>query len=334
MSDQGDADAAAVAALVAGDRRALARTITLLESTRPSDRVRADRVLAMLPVDVAAPASRIGISGAPGAGKSSFIDTFGMELLAQGHRVAVLAIDPSSARSGGSILGDKTRMARLSREPNAFIRPTPAQGLLGGVARHTRECMLVCEAAGFDVVLIETVGVGQSEVEVADLVDTVVVLLLAGGGDDLQGIKRGLLECTDIVVVPKADGEGRAAAMRAVATFQHALSFVPPRVAGWSQPVLACSALSGDGIAAVREAIWRHRAWLREDGQLEAQRAAQRLRWTESAAIELLRTEFHRDAEVASLMRDLTPALSNGSLAPDAAARQLVACFRGRPDPT
>ena len=226
----------------------LARAITLVESTRPDHRARARALVSAL-MPFAGHATRIGITGVPGVGKSTLIDRFGSNLTAAGHRVAVLAVDPSSARTGGSILGDKTRMARLATDENAFIRPSPASGTLGGVAARTREAMLVCEAAGFDVIIVETVGIGQSETAVADLTDVFVVLMLAGAGDELQGIKKGVLELADIVAVTKADGEGSGRAQAAAAQYQAALNILAPATAGWRTPVLTVSGMSNLGLA-------------------------------------------------------------------------------------
>lgn len=243
-----DVDASELAGLVrGGDRRALARAITLVESTRGDHRERATELVdAVLPGTGGA--VRVGITGTPGAGKSTFVEELGTRLTKAGHRVAVLAIDPSSRRSGGSILGDKTRMERLARDPQAFIRPSPSGGTLGGVARRTREALLLCEAAGFDVVFVETVGVGQSEVAVADMVDEFVLLVAPGGGDELQGIKRGIMELADVVVVNKADGDLAPAAGRQVADYHHALHLLRPKHEGWVVPVLAASALEGTGV--------------------------------------------------------------------------------------
>src|SRR5829696_3615620 len=240
--------------VIAGDRRALARAITLAESTRPDHRAEAEALLAeVLPRSGAA--VRVGISGAPGAGKSTLIEALGTHLVAEGQRVAVLAVDPSSTRSGGSILGDKTRMEQLTRSPDAFVRPSPTGGTLGGVARRTREAMLLCEAAGFDVVLVETVGVGQSEVKVAAMVDLFLVIVAPGGGDELQGIKRGIMELADLIVVNKADGDLAPAAGRAASDLRHAVHLLRPKRASWEVDVLTASALTGAGIAELWEAI-------------------------------------------------------------------------------
>ncbi len=240
--------------VLAGDRRSVAKTITLLESRRADHRELGQEVLARLVPHTGA-ARRIGITGPPGVGKSSFIETLGLELLSGGHKVAVLAVDPSSPLSGGSILGDKTRMERLAREDNAYIRPTPSGGTLGGVSYRTREAMLVCEAAGYDIVLVETVGVGQSEFEVRSMVDFFCVLLQPGAGDELQGIKKGVLELADLLVVNKADGEHRDEAERTRAEYAHALGLLRPSSEHWTPRVQLASALTGDGIDAVWQAV-------------------------------------------------------------------------------
>jgi LAO/AO transport system kinase len=328
IGDIGDDPLSLAQALVAGDRSALARAITLVESHREADRHAAVRLLDAVAATPGA-SHRIGISGPPGSGKSTFIDAIGMTLLAAGHRVAVLAIDPSSMRTGGSILGDKTRMARLSREHAAFIRPSPAQGVLGGVAARTSEVMRLCEAAGFDRIVIETVGVGQSEIDVADLVDTLVVLVAAGGGDELQGIKRGLLECTDVLVVPKADGDHVAAAARTRADYAQALAYIEPRHAGWTVPSLECSVLENRGMGEVLAAIDAHREALQASGAWEGQRRSQRVRWTMGALHDALRRAVDGDEKVQSRLQALAPAIESGTLTPEAAAAALLAVFRG-----
>ncbi len=251
------------AQVLGGDRRALARAITLVESTRPDHRVEADALLAEL-IPHAGDATRVGISGAPGAGKSTLIEALGVQLVDAGHRVAVLAVDPSSTRTGGSILGDKTRMEELVRRPDAFVRPSPTGGTLGGVTRRTREALLCCEAAGFDVVLVETVGVGQSEVAVDGMVDTFVVLVPPAGGDELQGIKRGIMELADVVVVTKADGDLEAAAKATAADYANAMRLIRPKsdalaAHGWRPEVLTCSALLPRGVDDVWSAVEDHR---------------------------------------------------------------------------
>src|SRR5882672_11916003 len=244
--------------VIAGDRRALARAITLIEATRVDHRAEAAALLDKL-LPAAGKSIRLGISGAPGVGKSSFIEAFGLHVIGQGHGVAVLAVDPSSKIGGGSILGDKTRMAGLATAEGAFIRPSPAGGTLGGVARRTRESIAVVEAAGFDVVIVETVGVGQSETAVADMVDMFVLMLQPAGGDDLQGLKRGVIELADLIVVNKADGDFLPAARRAASDYQHALRMLRSPTAGWTPEVTTCSALTGEGVVEVWQTIERFR---------------------------------------------------------------------------
>src|SRR5258708_257514 len=257
-----------LARLLAGDRRALAQAITLIESTRGDHRERADALLAAV-LPRTGKSVRLGITGVPGVGKSTFIERFGLGLLERGRWLAVLAIDPSSKRGGGSILGDKTRMEELSRQPAAFIRPSPAGATLGGVARRTREAMLLVEAAGFDTVIVETVGVGQSETAVADMVDMFIVLLLPAGGDDLQGIKRGVIELADLIVVNKADGDLLATARRAASDYQHALRMLRSPTAGWTPEVSTCSALTGEGVIEVWQTVERFRQAVGEKGILQ-----------------------------------------------------------------
>ena len=275
--------------VLAGDRGSLSRAITLAESTRPEDAPAAQALIADL-LPRTGGALRVGLTGVPGAGKSTAIEALGLWLLERGKKVAVLTIDPSSTRTGGSILGDKTRMQRLSASEDAFIRPSPSGGVLGGVARRTREAILLCEAAGYDVVLVESVGVGQSEAEMADLVDTLCLLLVPGTGDELQGIKRGLMEVADVVVVNKADGDRVNAANRARGDFRQALHMLPPSTPGWETPVLTASALEGTGLAEIWDAIEGHRALLDESGLLEERRSRQREVWLdamiEDAALE------------------------------------------------
>jgi LAO/AO transport system kinase len=264
--------------VVSGDRRALAQAITLVESSRADHRAQArDLLEALLPHTGGA--IRIGLSGAPGAGKSSFIEAVGLHAIDGGQTVAVLAVDPSSSRSGGSILGDKTRMSELGRRPEAYIRPSPSSGTLGGVARRTREALLVCEAAGFDVVVVETVGVGQSEVAVADLVDLFVLIAAPGGGDELQGIKRGIMELADVVVVNKADGDLLNAAQRAAADLRNAMHLMRPKRPGWEVAVLLASSLEGSGVPEAWTCLTDAVERLRADGGLDALRAEQAVAW-------------------------------------------------------
>lgn len=281
--------------ILSGDRGALSRAITLAESSRPDDQARAQELIAEL-LPKTGGSVRVGLTGVPGAGKSTTIEALGLWLVERGKKVAVLTIDPSSARTGGSILGDKTRMQNLSVSEDAYIRPSPTGGVLGGVARRTREAILLCEAAGYDVVLVESVGVGQSESEVADLVDTLCLLLVPGTGDELQGIKRGIMETADVVVVNKADGERVNLAKRARGDFRQALHMLPPSTPGWETPVLTASALEGAGLAEIWDAVEGHRELLAESGLLEERRARQKRVWLDSMIEEAaLRSFFDRE---------------------------------------
>ncbi len=312
--------------LIDGDRRALARAITLAESTRADHRAEAEALLEEV-LPHAGGAVRVGISGAPGAGKSTFIEALGIHLVAHDHRVAVLAVDPSSTRSGGSILGDKTRMEQLTRSPHAFVRPSPTGGTLGGVARRTREALLLCEAAGFDVVLVETVGVGQSEVKVAAMVDLFLVLVAPGGGDELQGLKRGIMELADLVVVNKADGDLAATAAHTAADYAAALHLVRPRSAAWTPRVLTCSALTGTGIPEVWDAVAEFRDSVA--AELPALRAAQSREWMWSEVTDSLLEALTTDAATAALARRLEAEVTAGTTTPTAAARAVVAAHLG-----
>jgi LAO/AO transport system kinase len=320
------------AALRGGDRRALARAITLVESARADHRDKAEELLAAL-LPAAGNSVRLGISGAPGVGKSTFIEAFGLAVIGAGHRVAVLAVDPSSKRGGGSILGDKTRMAELARRADAFIRPSPAGRTLGGVARRTREAIIVAEAAGFDVVIVETVGVGQSETAVADMVDIFLLLLAPGGGDDLQGIKKGIVELADLLVVNKADGDLKPAALRAVADYRHALRLLRPAAAEESSEVLAVSALEGQGIDKVWQRVERRIALLEASGERDRRRAAQARAALWSEIGEGLTELFKADAAVAAALPSLETDVAAGKLTPTAAARAALEAFRGRSRP-
>ncbi len=313
--------------VLAGQRAMMGRAITLVESSRPQDRGDANALLERL-MPHAGSSVRIGITGSPGVGKSTLIETFGRRLTAAGHRVAVLAVDPSSGRSGGSILGDKTRMTELARDPNAFIRPSPSGGTLGGVARRTRETMTVCEAAGYDVVLVETVGVGQSEVMVAGMVDFFVVLVLPGSGDELQGIKRGILELADLLVVTKADGDAQAAALRTCQQHAGALRLLPPKLAAWTPEALTCSALSGEGVDAIWASATSFRDVLRSAGHWDARRREQRVRWMWRALEDNLIDALRRDAVVQARLQALEPDVRAGTRTPDEAAALLLAAFR------
>ena len=309
--------------LVEGDRRALARSITLVESTRPDHRSEAAALLDAVLARTGG-AIRLGITGTPGAGKSTFIEELGGHLMAAGHRVAVLAVDPSSRRSGGSILGDKTRMERLARDPHAFIRPSPSGGSVGGVARRTREAALLCEAAGFDVVVVETVGVGQSEVAVADMVDCFCLIAGPGAGDELQGIKRGIMELADVVVINKADGDLLPAARRALADYRQAVHLLRPKYAGWEVPVLATSALEGAGVDEVWSAVEKFVAHLREDDALGRLRAGQAVAWMWDEIREHLIDSFRQNTRVAERWSSTEAAVRAGALSPTTGARRLL----------
>ena len=306
-----------------GDRAILARTITLIESEQPRHAELAQRVIESLLPDTGG-AYRVGISGVPGAGKSTFIDALGTQLTERGHRVAVLAVDPTSTVSGGSILGDKTRMASLSSDPNAFIRPSPTSGTLGGVTRKTRETILVCEAAGFDVVFVETVGVGQSETIVAGMVDFFLVLLIAGAGDELQGIKRGILEVADMLAINKADGDNRARAIKAQASYQSALRLMRP---GSDPPVVTCSALEGSGLENLWDLAVTRRDALEQSGAFQRRRQEQQVRWMWDMVEDGLRRTLHGDLELRALIDRLEQQVGAGKAAPSAAATRILKRF-------
>ncbi|MFH1834407.1 MAG: methylmalonyl Co-A mutase-associated GTPase MeaB [bacterium] len=309
-----------------GHRQALARAITLVESTRADHRVKATAVLELL-MGATGNSTRLGISGAPGVGKSRFIDALGSHVIDRGHRVGVLAVDPSSAISGGSILGDKTRMEELARRREAFIRPSPAGRTLGGVARRTREAMLLCEAAGFDVMIVETVGVGQSETMVADMTDVFLLLLQPGGGDELQGIKRGIVELADIVVVNKADGELEAGARRTAADYARALSLLRPRTRTWTVPVETCSAVTGRGIQEVWAQVERYMEAARAGGELAARRAEQARVWLWNETTQELQSALTRDPLIQGELPALEKAVAAGRLPPTSAAQRLLDIF-------
>jgi len=306
------------------DRLTLARTITLIESTLP-----AHQELARTIIDGLLPYTghgiRVGITGVPGAGKSTYIERFGTMLTNLGHRVAVLAIDPSSSRSGGSILGDKTRMERLAVDPNAFIRPSPSSGTLGGVGRKTRETMLVCEAAGYDVVIIETVGVGQSETTVASMVDFFLVLMIAGAGDELQGIKKGVLEMADAIVINKADRDNLLRAEIAQKEYQTALNMLMPNSPNWRPPVLTCSAVEGTGIDKIWETILDHREKLTISGEMAKKRKTQALDWMAFLLDEGLRQWFYASPPVRKALPTLRRDVEEEKTSPTAAADSLLA---------
>jgi len=309
--------------LTRGDRVALGRAITLVESTKEEHRTLAGELISLCSSH-AVKSHRIGISGAPGVGKSTFIEALGVLLAEGGSRLAVLAVDPSSELGKGSILGDRTRMERLSANPNVFIRPSPSGGSLGGIARRTRETMLLCEAAGYDTVMVETVGVGQSETAVHGLVDLFILLVLATAGDELQGIKRGIMEMADMVVINKDDGSNASHTVMAKATYHHTLHLFPAKQSGWTVPVLSCSSLENKGleaIAAKMEEYFRH---VTVNGHLESNRSAQNVKWMEQALEEELMHRFLLRPDISEMLRELKTAVVNGELSPFDAARRLA----------
>ena len=308
----------------AGDRAMLGRAITLVESTRDADRRLAGELLESL-LPHCGRSHRIGITGVPGVGKSTLIDQFGMNLITAGKRVAVLAIDPTSSLTGGSILGDKTRMARLSQHGNAFIRPSPTQGTLGGVTRRTRETMALVEAAGFDVVIVETVGVGQSETAVADMVDVFVVLLLAGGGDDLQGIKKGIIELADIIAINKSDGDNLARATRAAGEYQSALNILMPRSAAWTPPVVTISGLANSGLERLWDAIQKHRSVLTATGEHQARREQQSVRWMHALLDDAMQALLRSNSGTAARLPAVEANVRSGGMTPQRAVAELMA---------
>jgi LAO/AO transport system kinase len=314
--------------VIGGDRAVLGRAITLVESDRPEHRRQAHEMLSRL-LPSTGHSQRIGISGVPGVGKSTFIEAFGVGLIESGHRIAVLAVDPSSSLSGGSILGDKTRMGRLAASDHAFIRPSPTGGALGGVARKTRETMLVAEAAGFDVVLVETVGVGQSETVVAGMVDAFLLLSLAGAGDELQGIKRGILELAHIISINKADGDNLPRAERARMELERALELLRPPTEDdpWTPRVVLSSALEGTGLEEIWRLIQEHRSMLESSGLLEQQRRRQRLRWMWSLVDEGLLAAVREHRGVAAIVDRLEGEVIGGTVTPTAAAERILAAF-------
>lgn len=327
MTDAPDPDVAALAAAIrAGDRRALAKGITLVESTRETHRAQAAQLLATIPA-APQPAMRVGISGAPGVGKSTLIEALGLVMIAGGDQLAVLAVDPSSARSGGSILGDKTRMIELARNDAAFIRPSPAGRTLGGVARRTREAIHLCEAAGFRRVIVETVGVGQSETSVAGMTDLFVLLVAPAGGDELQGIKRGIMELADLVVVTKADGELVARARQAVAEYRSAIGLMTPRHPGLPAQTRAVSALTGDGVPGLWDDILARWQTLADDGVLAAQRADQARQWLWDEVDQGLRARALQEAGIG--VDDLERDVIAGRVLPHMAAAQIIGRLLG-----
>lgn len=305
------------------NRRLLAKTITLIESALPAHQKMAMAILDGL-LEHTGKAVRVGITGVPGVGKSTFIESFGMMLVEKGHRVGVLAVDPSSSRSGGSVMADKTRMERLSNQPNAFIRPSPSGKTLGGVARKTRETMLTCEAAGFDVIIVETVGVGQSETRVASMVDFFLVLMLTGAGDELQGIKKGVLELADAIAINKADGDNVEKAERARKQYEMALHLVLPSSPTWSPPVLTCSAREMTGIDNIWQTILDHRMKMQESREFDQKRREQALEWMWALIEDGLMDRFHRNTAVKKVLPRISRDVEKGLAQPTVAARDLL----------
>ncbi len=310
--------------ILAGDKIALSKAITLIESSQPKHFEIGQKIIKKC-LPYAENSIRIGVTGVPGVGKSTFIESLGKRYTKQGHKVAVLAVDPSSSISKGSILGDKTRMELLSKEQNAFIRPSPSGGTLGGVARRTREAMLLCEAAGYDVVLIETVGVGQSEIAVADMVDMFLLMLSPGGGDELQGIKRGIMELADLVIVNKADGDLKKAATRAAGDYKSALHLMRPKFSCWAAEVLLASALKGEGFEPIWQKIQAFETAMKDSGELERLRATQSRAWMWSEIHDQLKDIFQ--AGQSDKLKDVEKSVEDGRIPPSAAARRLLNDF-------
>jgi LAO/AO transport system kinase len=309
--------------LLAGDRAALARAITLIESKRADHRAEA-RSLMQQVLPHTGRAIRLGITGVPGVGKSTTIDTLGMRLIGAGHKVAVLAVDPTSSRTGGAILGDKTRMARLSVEPEAFIRPSPAGQTLGGVAARTREAMLLCEAAGFDVVLVETVGIGQSETAVSDMTDFFLVLLLPGGGDELQGIKKGVIELADMIAINKADGDSLGRARKTATEYSIALNLLTADGAAWKPPVILTSGLNDEGLEALWANVLKHRAITLGSGALQQKRAAQQVKWMWAMLDDRIRGRLRTDPRIRERVPEIEGAVFAGGLSATYAADEIA----------
>ena len=313
--------------IFSGDRVILAKAITLVESSLPADKSAAAELIEKI-LPHTGSSIRVGITGVPGVGKSTFIEALGMQLTSQGKKIAVLTIDPSSQLTRGSILGDKTRMEELSKNPLAFIRPTASQNMLGGVAGNTREAMLLCEAAGFEIIIIETIGVGQSEVAVKNMVDFFLLLMLAGAGDELQGMKKGIIEMADGIVVTKADGDNVRHATEAQAEYQQALHLYPPKASGWTPQVLTCSAVTGFGIEEVWKMITKYKTLTRDAGYFETNRQQQYIAWFKDHFEQLLKIDYLSDAHLQTKIQDLEEKINNRKISVHGASRLLLEAYR------
>ena len=316
-----------VQGVLESDRTSLGRALTLVESNRTEDRKVVEDLLAQISPKTGE-AHRIGITGVPGVGKSTFIEAMGSKLIEDGHKVAVLAVDPTSTVSGGSILGDKTRMTRLANDPNAFVRPSPSSGTLGGVTRTTRESMALLESAGYDIVMVETVGIGQSETVVAEMVDIFLVLMLPGAGDELQGIKKGVLELADMIAVNKTDGENESKALEAARDYISALRLTQPATSNWRPPVVNCSSLTGKGLDEVWEKIQEHKTILGNSGEWEQRRKVQKMKWMWSIVQDRLSSDLHDHPSITEQVPELEKAVLEGKISATAAAEILLETFR------
>ena len=316
-----------VQGVLESDRTSLGRALTLVESNRTEDRKVVEDLLAQISPKTGE-AHRIGITGVPGVGKSTFIEAMGSKLIEDGHKVAVLAVDPTSTVSGGSILGDKTRMTRLANDPNAFVRPSPSSGTLGGVTRTTRESMALLESAGYDIVMVETVGIGQSETVVAEMVDIFLVLMLPGAGDELQGIKKGVLELADMIAVNKTDGENESKALEAARDYISALRLTQPATSNWRPPVVNCSSLTGKGLNEVWEKIQEHKTILENSGEWEQRRKVQKMKWMWSIVQDRLSSDLHDHPSITEQVPDVEKAVLEGKISATAAAEILLETFR------
>ena len=316
-----------VQGVLESDRTSLGRALTLVESNRTEDRKVVEDLLAQISPKTGE-AHRIGITGVPGVGKSTFIEAMGSKLIEDGHKVAVLAVDPTSTVSGGSILGDKTRMTRLANDPNAFVRPSPSSGTLGGVTRTTRESMALLESAGYDIVMVETVGIGQSETVVAEMVDIFLVLMLPGAGDELQGIKKGVLELADMIAVNKTDGENESKALEAARDYISALRLTQPATSNWRPPVVNCSSLTGKGLNEVWEKIQEHKTILENSGAWEQRRKVQKMKWMWSIVQDRLSSDLHDHPSITEQVPEVEKAVLEGKISATAAAEILLETFR------